>query len=385
VGFANDLNKLTDGKFLVSIAGYFHPPEDGLYNFSMVNTGDASFEIDGDALMSPDSEQKSELMLADIIPGSVQFASRELKAGTAYPVKLEYRPTDNRFQYLRLGIGVPAPCLDNALAVVEEADAVLLFAGVSSTSDQEGQDRDTMSLDDAQNDFISKILDANSNTAVVLNSGAPIEMPWLDKAGAVLNMWLPGQGGTSAVADILFGVISPSGKLPMTFPRKLEDNPSYGHFPGDKTVKYAEGLYVGYRHYDSNDVDPLFPFGHGLSYSSFELFSLKAPNEDKASAPDMAVSVTVRNTGDVAAKETAQLYIAPIAPSVDKPFQELKGFQKVSLPAGEEKIVTFKLDTRSFAYWDIIGSNWQVDPGQYEIRVGTSSRDIRITHIVTLI
>jgi beta-glucosidase len=224
--------------------------------------------------------------------------------------------------------------------------------------------------------LIDAVVKANPHTVVVLNVGAPVTMPWVEQTPAVLNAWFPGEEGGHAIADILFGDVNPSGRLPETFPRRLEDSPSWGHYPGkDGVVDYADGIYVGYRHFDKQNIDPLFCFGHGLSYTKFEYTDLKVSPQE--------VTLKVRNTGSRDGAEVVQLYIQPLAPSIDRPVKELKAFRRIDLKHGETSTVTLTLDDRSLAYFDPAKKTWVTDPGKYEVLVGSSSRDIRLKGTVT--
>jgi len=216
-----------------------------------------------------------------------------------------------------------------------------------------------------------------SNIAVVLLNGSPVEMPWIDKVKSVLEAYLGGQALGGAVADVLFGEVNPSGKLAETFPVKLSHNPSYLSFPGeDERVEYKEGLFVGYRYYDTKGIDPLFPFGHGLSYTKFEYSDISVDKKDISDNTVINVSVKVKNVGKTAGKEIVQLYVKDVKSSVRRPEKELKGFEKIFLGPGEEKTVTFTLDKRAFAYYNTQLGDWYVESGEFLILIGKSSRDI---------
>jgi beta-glucosidase len=209
---------------------------------------------------------------------------------------------------------------------------------------------------------------------------------WADKVKAVVFAWYPGQEGGRAIADILLGKVNPSGKLPVTFPKRWEDSPAFGNYPGrNGAVDYAEGIYVGYRYFDSRKIAPQFPFGHGLSYTSFAYSNLAvAPRDASAAAPDVEVSVDVRNTGTRAGAEVAQLYVHDEAPKIERPEAELKGFSRIELAPGETKRVSFRLDREAFAFYDEAVHDWRVAPGRFALRVGASSRDIRLSGEVEL-
>jgi beta-glucosidase len=247
-----------------------------------------------------------------------------------------------------------------------------------------------MDLPAGQDELIEAVEKANPHTVVVLNTGDPVTMTrWLDKTPALLDMWYGGQEGGRALAAVLFGDANPSGKLPVSLPRRYEDNPAYGHYPGENLqVEYAEGIYVGYRYYDTKKVDPAFPFGHGLSYTTFEYDNMGATPRltSNGSKPilGVVVDVSVQNTGTRAGAEVVQFYVKESKPKIDRPAHELKGFQRVELQPGETKWVHFRLDRSAFSYWDPATKSWTTDPGEYEIQAGSSSRDIRQKKVVNI-
>jgi len=208
-------------------------------------------------------------------------------------------------------------------------------------------------------------------------------MPWIDQAPAVLQMWLPGETGPEALAAVLFGDRDPGGRLPVTFPRRFGDHPAHALSPDPKVCDYAEGLAVGYRHFDAADTAPLFPFGHGLSYTAFELSDLDVPETAKAGAP-VRLGLTVTNTGRRKGSEVVQVYVAPRAPRLPRPPKELKAFAKVVLDPGETRRLTLELEPRAFAPYDPETKSWPIDPGVYDILVGRSAGDIRLSGSVRL-
>jgi beta-glucosidase len=272
-----------------------------------------------------------------------------------------------------------------ALALTKQADVVVICAGLTDLYETEGGDRTHMKMPPGHDALISALAAAHSNVVVVLSNGSPVEMPWADDIPAILEGYLGGQAGAGALADILFGRVNPSGKLAETFPLKLEDNPSYHYFPGGPaTVEYRESLYVGYRYYDSVGQAVLFPFGHGLSYTTFEYRDLRL-NQDQLTMPDpLTISLKVKNTGAVAGQEIVQVYLRDVESSVFRPEKELKGFAKVALEPGAEQTVTIELPERAFAYYNTAQKNWQVETGEFEILVGASSVDLRLQGVVTV-
>ncbi len=265
-----------------------------------------------------------------------------------------------------------------AVAKAADADKAVIFAGLPDSFESEGYDRRHMKLPDCQNRLIAEILRVQPNTVIVLHNGSPVEMPWLSEVKGVLEAYLGGQAGGSAVANLLFGKANPSGKLAETMPIKLADNPSHLNFgDGDKTF-YQEGIYVGYRYYDAKEMEVAFPFGHGLSYTTFAYSNVAADKTEITGSDTLSVSVDVTNTGRIAGKETVQLYVRDLTGSCRRPDKELKGFGKIALEPGETKTITFTLDKRSFAWYNTEIKDWYAANGTYELLIGASSRDIRL-------
>jgi beta-glucosidase len=215
---------------------------------------------------------------------------------------------------------------------------------------------------------------------VAINAGSPVSMGnWIDQVPGILVMWYGGQEGGHAIASVLFGDFTPSGKLPVTFPQTLEDTPAYGHYPGENLhTEYAEGIYVGYRHYDRRNIAPLFPFGYGLSYTKFDYSDLKITPDKVAPGRPVQVSLQVRNSGARTGAEVVQLYLHDLQASVDRPPQELKGFRRVALTAGQTQTVNFTIDQRAMSFYSVKKKSWVAEPGGFEVLVGASSRDIRL-------
>jgi len=257
-----------------------------------------------------------------------------------------------------------------------KADVALVFVGDSPEVEREGWDRKSMDLPEGQDELVAAVRRANPRTVVVLNVGAPVSVEkWIDQTPAVVNAWFPGEEGGHAIADVLFGDVNPSGRLPVTFPKRLEDSPSWGHYPGENgVVEYAEGIYVGYRWFATQHIEPRFCFGHGLSYTKFEYSDLKA---SAGPGPAIQVSVKVRNAGPRDGAEVVQLYIHESKPAIDRPEKELKAFRRVELRRGETWTVSFTLDRSAVAYFDPAKKKWVVDSGIYRALVGASSEDIR--------
>ncbi|PEX44584.1 glycosyl hydrolase [Bacillus cereus] len=267
--------------------------------------------------------------------------------------------------------------INEAKKIAESADTVVLFVGLPDRYESEGFDRKHLQMPENHVQLIEAIAEVQSNIVVVLSNGAPIEMPWIGKVKGILEGYLGGQALGGAIADLLFGDANPSGKLAETFPKVLSDNPSYLNSPGEgDKVEYKEGVFVGYRYYDKKNVEPLFPFGFGLSYTNFEYSNLSVDKKEIKDTETVSVTVNVKNIGSTVGKEIVQLYIKDVESTMIRPEKELKGFEKVELQPGEEKTVNFTLNKRSFAYYNVELKDWHVETGEFEILVGKSSREI---------
>ena len=264
-----------------------------------------------------------------------------------------------------------------AKKVAKNADVVLVFAGLTEDFEGEGYDRANMCMPNCHNVLISEIAAVNPNTVVVLAGGAVVEMPWIDKVKGVLNSGLAGQAGGIAVANILTGKVNPSGKTAETYPLCYKDNPTYGNYPkGPVTSEHRESIYLGYRYYDKAKKDVLFPFGFGLSYTTFKYSGIKVSKKNIKDTDTVTVSFKIKNTGDVAGAEVAQLYVADKESTIYREEKALRAFEKVFLEPGEEKSVKLVLDKRAFAFFNINTNDWCVESGEFDILVGSSSRDI---------
>jgi beta-glucosidase len=276
--------------------------------------------------------------------------------------------------------------LAEAIEVAKGADVAVVFAGLPESYESEGFDRNHMKMPACQNELIEAISAVNPNTIVVLHNGSPIEMPWADQVSGIVETYLGGDAVGAATVNILFGKVNPSGRLAETFPKKLEDNPSYLFYLGEQdTVEYREGVFVGYRYYETKKCEALFPFGYGLSYTTFEYSNLKLSHAELDSESEtLTVSVDVTNSGNVEGKEVVQLYVAPHKGVIIRPVKELKSFAKINLQPGETKTVTFVLDKRSFAYWNIELGGWHVESGKCDIVIGKNAHEdvLRQTVIV---
>lgn len=283
--------------------------------------------------------------------------------------------------------------LQEAITLAKESDVAVIFAGLPDSFESEGFDRTHLNMPANQNELIARISEVQPNVVVVLHSGSPIAMPWLDKVAGVLQMYLAGQANGGAAVNLLFGDATPCGKLAETFPLHLEDNPSYLNFPGNREkVCYQEGVFIGYRYYDKKKMDVLFPFGYGLSYTDFTYSNMKVTVNGKNAADvdviketdEIIVSADITNTGNCDGAEIVQLYIKnPVVYEI-RPEKELRDFAKVFLKAGETKTVTFTLNARAFSYYETRIHDWYAESGDYEILLASSSRDIRLQDTVSI-
>jgi len=275
--------------------------------------------------------------------------------------------------------------IEEAKVIAQKADIALLFTGLPLHYESEGIDRKHINLPASHNKLIEEIAAVQENTVVVLTNGSAVAMPWVDKVPAILETWLGGQAGAGGTADVLFGKVVPSGKLAETFPVKLEDTPSYFNFPGEEgNALYGERFFVGYRYYDEKKIEPLFPFGHGLSYTTFEYSNLKFSSNNITDKDELTVTLELKNTGEIKAKEVVQLYVTDTESSLMRPKKELKHFTKVELKPGQTKEINFVLSARDFSYFDSHRNMWVAESGEFVISVGSSSRDIRLAESVVL-
>jgi beta-glucosidase len=269
---------------------------------------------------------------------------------------------------------------NEAVNAAAKADAAVIVVGRSPKLESEGFDIKSLDLPGGQDELIEAVAKVNQHTVVVINAGGPVIMSkWIAQVPAIVDMWYGGQEGGNAIADVLFGQANPSGKLPVSFVKEWKDSPAYGHYPGENLqVDYAEGIYVGYRYFDKQNVEPLFPFGYGLSYTKFSYSDLKISPNKAAPGQPVEVNVRVRNSGSRSGAEVVELYVHDGHASVDRPVRELKGFQRVDLAAGETKEVHFTLDRGAMAFYSTAKKDWVTEPGEFEILIGSSSRDLRM-------
>ncbi len=374
-------------QFSLRAIGRFTPQESGAYTFGLISIGRSRLSIDGQKVIENWIEQTHGGDFLGMGGKEVQ-ATVTLEAGRAYLLTLELAKSEAvPLGAIHLGCLPPEPAdtIERAVALAAAADVAIVCVGFGGEWQSEGSDRANMDLPGKQDALVEQVAAANPRTIVVLNTGSPITMPWLDKVGAVVQAWYPGQECGNAIADVLFGDTNPSGKLPQTFPVRLEDNPAYLDFPGENgKVYYGEGLFVGYRSYDKKKIAPLFPFGFGLSYTIFSYSSLHLSARQIGPDDTLQVSIDITNTGQRTGKEIVQVYVRDEQANLQRPEKELKAFAKVQLEPGERKTVMLSLGRDALAYYDDLAHEWVAEAGEFEVLVGASSQDIRASATFTL-
>jgi beta-glucosidase len=357
--------------------GTFTAPVDGDFTFHLTNHARATLLLDGTRVIDNPGG----------FPGVTRSATVHLTAGQPHAIRVDFsKPTGQAMIELAWTppAGTPNVEIAEAVAAAARSDVAVVFA---STKDTEAIDRSDLSLPGHQDALIEAVAAANPRTVVVLNTGGPVLMPWLDRVAGVLEAWYPGEEAGNAAAAVLFGDTDPAGRLPITFPRSLADMPANtpARYPGvDGVATYSEGLDVGYRHYDANGIAPLFSFGYGLSYTTFRLGGLRLSGTRHG---PVLVSVEVTNTGHRRGSQVVQVYVGGadgaglIGPGQVAPPRRLAGFAKVTLAPGQHRWVLVALPPRAFAHWDTAGQRWLVDAGSYPVSVGTSSRDLPLTRL----
>jgi beta-glucosidase len=379
--------------FSARISGTFTPEVSGIHRVGIYSAGFAKVYVDGklvaDAWTNWTKGRTFFEEGCDEVVGTVQ-----LEAGRAHAVVIEFATKE--FATLGLaafaaGIGLPLgdAAIADAVAIARGADVAIVFIGRNGEWDTEGSDLPSIELPGRQNELVSAVRAANPNTVVVLQTGGPVEMPWLDGVKGLIQAWYPGQEAGNAIADVLTGAAEPSGRLPQTFPVRWQDNPAHSQdrqvYPGlDGKVRYEEGLFVGYRHYDKVGIAPLFPFGFGLGYTAFTLTDLALDLSRFGSGGIVSVSLQVTNVGDRAGATVVQVYVRDEHASVERPAKELKGFKKVFADPGQTVTVELLLEERAFAYFDIARACWLAEAGDFTVLVGQSSADLALQAAMTL-
>ena len=373
------INKLS---YSARWTGQLHPPVTGTYTLGLTCTEAGCRLFLNDSLIIDawgESEKDNFEARFSTISKNIEVY---LKSNVDYDIRIEFYKKGNK-NSIRFEWDIPGQDDPIAAAVklATESDAAVIFAGLSNLFEGGNNDRESLNLPGDQNELIRRVAQVNPKTTVVLINGSPVAMPWLDEVGAVLEAYYPGQEGGNAITNVLFGRVNPSGKLPETFPKRLEDNPTSGHYPGSHdVVNYAEGIFVGYRHYDHVKIEPLFPFGHGLSYTDFEYSNLRVDVKKDS----IIVRCDVKNTGAAAGAEVVQLYIRDVECTVERPEKELKGFDKVWLQPGEIKPVELCIDKSDLAFFSEKKKKWIVELGEFVIQLASSSRDIRLQQRISI-
>lgn len=396
--------------FAVRASGRWAPEESGRYTLSLVQAGRARLLVDGAVVLDGTA--------APPPPGTEMFgmASQEMTstidvdAGRTYQIVIEYS-SEGAFLARGVTVGLRRPTgglLEPAVEAAKQADVAVVIVGTNADWESEGHDRSSLQLPGEQDELIRRVAEVNPNTVVVVNTGAPVTMEWADRVAAVLQVWFGGQEMANALVDVLTGEADPGGRLPTTFPQRVEHNPSFGNFPGENgTVRYGESVLVGYRWYEARRLPVLWPFGHGLSYTSFEIGPPELSSTELREGDVLRVRVPVTNTGPRAGAEVVQCYVGQVAPTFVRPPKELRAFAKVHLQPGETTTVDLELGPRAFAFWDPghpdmaemearlaafrpfvnlpphrSAPGWRIDPGSYDVAIGRSSADI--AHVATV-
>ncbi len=365
----------------VRVTGTLVPNASGRWQLGIANVGSARLLLDGEVIVDNTDPAPGRFfygMGSDTVAVPV-----DLEAGKGYELTIELVNTEA--PVTGFSVSAQRPPVDGELAravsAAEAAEVAVVVVGSNSQWETEGDDRPNLDLVGEQDDLVRAVAAANPNTVVVVNCGAPVLMPWADDVAAVLVLWYPGEEGAAALADILTGIVDPGGRLPITFPRRVEDVATHSWYPGgDGKVVYGERGFVGYRHFDVEDIDPQWSFGHGLSYTRFEI---GAPSVAVGEA-GASVTLEVTNVGDRSGAEVVQVYVGRPDPAVERPVRELRGFAKLALDPGSSTRVTIPLDPRSFSYWDVGARGWSVDTGTWTVEVGRSSRDLPRSTTVTV-
>ena len=367
-------------EFSARISGTFTTPETGRYTFSLFGNGSSRLLLDGHVVVDRWPDRKIE----DTNPWNSEESKGviDLQQGQRLKLTIEYAwQGTNPWRLTHIGClpPMPADTISTAVSLAASCDIAIVFAGLNNEWESEGFDRLDMDLPGEQNQLIARVAAANPNTIVVLSCGAPLNMPWLNQVAGIFQAWYLGQETGNAMADVIFGQVNPSGKLPTTFPKRLQDNPVFINYPGENgRVHYGEGLFVGYRYYDKKEVEPLFPFGYGLSYTTFAYRNLSLNASQFGSGDEIKITLEVENTGARAGAEIVQCYVRDIESRLVRPIKELKSFAKIFLQPGEVKQVSLILNRDSLAYYDDKAMAWVTDPGDFEVLIGSSSRDIHL-------
>ncbi len=382
IAWFGDLPAGVEDGFTLRIRGTFVAGEAGTYQFGIAGVGEGRLRI-GDVAID-NSADPTQVKSPFEIWDQETMAEIELGAGEEVEIYCEYdAPSNVPWRAIRIGHLPPMAddLIGEAVEMAKSADVAIIVAGLNDEWESEGFDRESMDLPGKQNELIQRVAAANPNTVVILNVGSPVHMPWVDDVAAVLQGYYLGQEQGNAYADVLFGKVNPSGKLPTTFPVRYQDNPAYINYPGENgQVRYGEGLFVGYRYYDAKGIPPLFPFGHGLSYTTYDYANLTI----EADGEDFVVSVDVTNSGARDGSEVVQVYVHDVDSSLVRPEKELKAFAKVALAAGETQTVTIPLKRHGLAFYHPGRHDWMVEAGEFAVMVGGSSANLPLQATISI-
>ena len=382
-GFAKDIIGIEDRPdIFVKFSCTYVPDISGEHAFEIFAIGKSKLIINNEEIIDN---------WTDPLPGDAFFAhgssskrgASNLEKDKSYQIEIQYKFEGN-FPAIYIGCQPPdkIDLLDEALNIAKEVDEVILLVGTNSDWETEGNDRVDFNLPGEQNTLIEKVLEINPNAIIVLNTGSPVDMPWVNKAKSILQSWYAGQEYGDALFEILTGLVNPSGKLPTTFPKRIKDTPAYSCYPGENLqMSYDEKLLIGYKWYDRKKIEPLFHFGHGLSYTNFEYSNLRISNSDKN---NFTCSFNIENVGDISGFEISQCYISFMNCDEDEPIKKLQGFDKTYINSGEIKKIEICLDSKSFSTWDIKNHQWEIKKGVFNILIGSSSNDIKLKDSINL-
>ena len=382
-GFAKDIIGTEDRPdIFVKFSCTYVPDISGEHAFEIFAIGKSKLLINNEEIIDN---------WTDPLPGDAFFAhgssskrgASHLEKDKSYQIEIQYKFEGN-FPAIYIGCQPPdkIDLLDEALNIAKEVDEVILLVGTNSDWETEGNDRVDFNLPGEQNTLIEKVLEINPNAIIVLNTGSPVDMPWVNKAKSILQSWYAGQEYGNALFEILTGLVNPSGKLPTTFPKHIKDTPAYSCYPGENLqMSYDEKLLIGYKWYDRKKIEPLFHFGHGLSYTNFEYSNLRISNSDKN---NFTCSFNIENVGDISGFEISQCYISFMNCDEDEPIKKLQGFDKTYINSGEIKKIEICLDSKSFSTWDIKNHQWEIKKGVFNILIGSSSNDIKLKDSINL-
>lgn len=375
------------GQYSLRATATFRAETSGMHRFTLTSAGLSRLFVDGALLV--DNWMGWARGRSFYGRGSDEVGAEiALTAGEPHALTLEFQsPATSAMSGVVVGCREPEPAnlMERAVALAAEADAALVVVGLNADWEREGADRVSLALPGRQDELVERVAAVNARTIVIVNAGSPVSMPWADRVAAILYVWYPGQEGGDAIADVVFGLRDPGGRLPTTFPLRVEDSPAHLTYPGEAgAVSYGEGVFTGYRGFHRRATAPAFAFGHGLSYTTFAIGAPRCDRTTFAAGEDVEVAVPLRNSGQRGGTTVVQVYVHDVASSLLRPDRELKGFAKVALGPGEKRDVRITLPARAFAAWDPRVHDWVAEPGEFAILVGVSVEDIRGEITVTL-